>query len=89
MASASVNMHGQITLPVEIRRNLGIAPGSVLNIEQEDNGIMLKKAVLVEVEVLEKIRNLAKAEKWTRKKMVETCRKIGREVYKSEYPEDV
>ena len=87
MTSASVNTHGQITLPAEIRKKFGITEGSVLSIEEEGNEIVLKKAVLVEEEVLKEIADLPKVKKLTNKKIVEMCRKIGRELYKQEFPE--
>ncbi|HIH20165.1 TPA: AbrB/MazE/SpoVT family DNA-binding domain-containing protein [Candidatus Micrarchaeota archaeon] len=89
MVSASVNVHGQVTLPAELRRKFGISEGSVLSIEAENNGIMLKKAFVVEEAVLKEIAAWAKSKKLTRKKIVEASRRIGRQLYKSEYPEDV
>jgi len=38
---AKVTSKGQITVPVEVRRSLGIKPGDHLRFEQQSNGIRL------------------------------------------------
>jgi AbrB family looped-hinge helix DNA binding protein len=36
---ATITSKGQITVPVEIRRTLGVKPGDKLRFEQQENGI--------------------------------------------------
>lgn len=49
--SVTVSPRGQITLPAEIRRRLGIQPGGVVVLEEIEAGIMLRPAVVLELEV--------------------------------------
>ena len=44
IAHSKVTAQGQISVPAEIRRKLGIGPGSVLEWEEEDNRIVVRRA---------------------------------------------
>ena len=44
IAHSKVTAQGQISVPVDIRRKLGIGPGSVLEWEEEDNKIVVRRA---------------------------------------------
>jgi AbrB family looped-hinge helix DNA binding protein len=48
---------GQITVPVEIRRSLGLKPGRKLNISLNGNDIVIQKPA-----ALDEVRQLLKAE---------------------------
>ncbi|HLC48293.1 MAG TPA: AbrB/MazE/SpoVT family DNA-binding domain-containing protein [Candidatus Norongarragalinales archaeon] len=85
MELVTVNQHGQITLPATERKKFGIKAGSSLSIEPRKDGLFLKKATLVEDEVLEKIRRIADAKGITQKDIIRMCREVGRQIYKEEY----
>ena len=42
MKIAHVSERGQITIPAEVRRRLGLGPGAKLEIEVQDNAIILR-----------------------------------------------
>lgn len=44
IAHSKVTSQGQISVPVEIRRKLGIGPGSVLEWDEEAGKIVLRRA---------------------------------------------
>jgi AbrB family looped-hinge helix DNA binding protein len=44
IAHSRVTAQGQISIPVDIRRKLGIGPGSVLEWEEEGDKIVLRRA---------------------------------------------
>jgi len=44
LAQSKVTAQGQISVPVEVRRKLGIGPGSVLEWEDEGNAVVVRKA---------------------------------------------
>jgi AbrB family looped-hinge helix DNA binding protein len=44
LAQSKVTAQGQISLPVEIRRKLGIGPGSVLEWDEEGDAVIVRKA---------------------------------------------
>lgn len=45
MATAKITSKGQITLPKEVRRRLGIGPGDEVDFIEEDGVYVLKKRV--------------------------------------------
>ena len=44
LPQSKVTAQGQISVPAEIRRRLGIGPGSVLEWEQDGERVMVRKA---------------------------------------------
>lgn len=44
IAQSKVTAQGQISVPAEVRRKLGIGPGSTLEWEEEDDRIVLRRA---------------------------------------------
>ncbi|MDR1470778.1 MAG: AbrB/MazE/SpoVT family DNA-binding domain-containing protein [Spirochaetaceae bacterium] len=57
MRYVTMTEKGQITVPVEIRRSLGLKPGKKLNISLKGDDIVIQKSV-----TLEEVRQLLKAE---------------------------
>ena len=47
----TVSSRGQITLPAEMRRHLGIEPGGAVIVEDFDGELRLKPAAVLEVEL--------------------------------------
>ncbi len=45
MPVAKVTSKGQITLPKEVRDNIGIGPGEEVEFQKEEDGYLLKKKV--------------------------------------------
>jgi antitoxin PrlF len=45
-----VSGRGQITLPVGMRKHLGLNPGSAVIVEERNGELMLKPAAVVEIE---------------------------------------
>ena len=46
-----VSSHGQITLPTEMRRHLGIEPGGAVIVEECGGELRVKPAAVLEVEI--------------------------------------
>ena len=44
LAQSKVTAQGRISVPVEVRRKLGIGPGSVLEWEEEGDAVVVRKA---------------------------------------------
>lgn len=44
IATSKVTAQGQISVPAEIRRKLGIGPGSILEWDQEGDSILVRRA---------------------------------------------
>jgi AbrB family looped-hinge helix DNA binding protein len=44
LSRSKVTSQGQISIPVEVRKKLGIAPGSILEWEEEGDKIVVRRA---------------------------------------------
>ena len=44
LASSRVTAQGQISVPAEVRRKLGLGPGSVLEWEEHGNEVLIRRA---------------------------------------------
>ncbi len=44
IAQSKVTAQGQISVPVEVRKKLGIGPGSVLEWHEQDGGMVVRRA---------------------------------------------
>jgi len=44
LASSKLTAQGQISVPAEIRRKLGLAPGSVLEWEEQGDHVLVRRA---------------------------------------------
>lgn len=44
IAHSKVTAQGQVSVPAEVRRRLGVGPGSVLEWDQEDERIVIRRA---------------------------------------------
>jgi AbrB family looped-hinge helix DNA binding protein len=44
LAHSKVTAQGQVSVPLEVRRKLGVGPGSVLEWDEEDEKIVVRRA---------------------------------------------
>jgi antitoxin PrlF len=44
IAQSKVTAQGQISVPAEVRRKLGVGPGSVLEWDQQDDQVIVRRA---------------------------------------------
>jgi AbrB family looped-hinge helix DNA binding protein len=44
IAQSKVTAQGQISVPVEVRKKLGIGPGSMLEWHEQDGGVVVRRA---------------------------------------------
>ncbi len=44
IAQSRITSQGQVSIPAEIRRRLGLAPGSVIEWEETQDGIVIRRA---------------------------------------------
>lgn len=44
MAQSKVTSQGQISVPLEVRRRLGVGPGSVLEWDQQGDSVVVRRA---------------------------------------------
>jgi len=51
VVAAAINSRGQLTLPANMRRQLGLMKGGHVSIEEKDGTLVLRPAAMVEVEM--------------------------------------
>ena len=44
LAQSKLTAQGQISVPAEVRRKLGVGPGSILEWEERDNEVVVRRA---------------------------------------------
>ena len=44
IAQSKVTAQGQISVPAEVRKKLGVGPGSILEWDEHDDGIVVRRA---------------------------------------------
>jgi antitoxin PrlF len=44
LAQSKVTAQGQISVPAEVRKKLGVGPGSVLEWHEQDGGVIVRRA---------------------------------------------
>lgn len=44
IAHSKLTAQGQISVPAEVRRKLGVGPGSVLEWDEQDDGVIVRRA---------------------------------------------
>lgn len=82
IARSKVTAQGQISVPAEVRRKLGIGPGSVLEWEQDGDKIVVRRAGAVTFEdIHDKIFRGRKPKKRTIEEMKEGIAQYIRDRY--------
>ena len=78
-----VTSKGQITLPVDIRKAIGITEDSYLVVEQVGDYVLMKKAEIRMKEIQTLLKSEAKRKKITKKELLETLEKSKKRAWKS------
>jgi AbrB family looped-hinge helix DNA binding protein len=76
-----VTSKGQITLPIEIRKAMGITQDSYLIVERVGKYMLMKKAEFRMKEIQEILLNDARKKKITRKELLKTLRRAQKRVW--------
>ena len=87
MELAKVTTSGQITIPVQIRKKLGIKEGDKVMFLEEGNRVMLLNSSQIALEKLQ-LAMEGEAEKASindEKDVVELCKNVRRELYDKRY----
>jgi len=80
-----VQEKGQVTIPLEIRRRLGIKKGDLVTFVETDKGILIQPAEVIVSAALEMIGESLKAKGVTLDELIERGRTIRAELIKEEY----
>jgi antitoxin PrlF len=87
MAALAVRVQekGQVTIPLEIRRRLGLKKGDLVTFVETDKGILIQPAEVIVSAALEMIGESLKAKEVTLDELIERGRTIRVELIKEEY----
>jgi len=80
-----VQEKGQVTIPLEIRRRLGIKKGDLVTFVETDKGILIQPAEVIVSAALEMIGESLKAKGVTLDELIERGRTIRAGLIKEEY----
>lgn len=84
-----VQEKGQVTLPVEVRKHLGMKKGDLVAVEETPDGVLITPQSLIATRELDKaldeIGAALKEQGLTLEEMIERGREIREELYKERY----
>ena len=83
--AARVQEKGQVTIPFEIRRRLGLKKGDLVAFVETDKGILIQPAEVIASAALEMIGESLKAKGVTLDELIERGRTIRAELIREEY----
>jgi bifunctional DNA-binding transcriptional regulator/antitoxin component of YhaV-PrlF toxin-antitoxin module len=78
IASSKLTAQGQISVPVEVRRKLGVGPGAVLEWDAEGENVVVRRAGRYTSEDLNRALFVATPKRQTLKQLREGIRKYVR-----------
>jgi antitoxin PrlF len=80
-----IQSHGQITLPADVRKRLGLKAGDLVAIKETPEGVLLIPRGIAAIKALEDIGIALKERGLTLEDMIESGREIREELYREQY----
>ena len=85
---ATVQKRGQVTIPIELRRKLGIEEGGVVAFVETNDGILISPKEVLAMEALDRIGKALKEQGITLDELIESGREIRGEIYREKFAKD-
>jgi antitoxin PrlF len=82
---ATVRKKGQITIPLEMRRQLGLEEGSVVAFVMTEDGILISPREVLTVQALDRIEQALSEQGISLDELIESGREIREELIEQEY----
>ena len=82
---ATVQKRGQVTIPIELRRKLGIEEGGVVAFTETENGVLISPREVLAMDALDQIGKALKDQDISLEELIESGRRIRGEMVKEEY----
>jgi AbrB family looped-hinge helix DNA binding protein len=76
---------GQVTLPVEVRRRLGLKKGDLVAVTETDDGILISPQQVVAMKALDRVGELLREQGVDLDEMITSGRQIRGELINEEY----
>jgi len=82
---ATVQKRGQVTIPIELRRKLGIEEGGVVAFIETEEGILISPREVLAMDALDRIGEALRKQGVTLEELIESGREIRGQVVEEEY----
>jgi len=82
---SKVQKKGQVTIPIEIRENLGLKEGDLVAFIPTEDGVLISPQSIVAMRSLEQIGHALKEQGITLEELIESGRDIRGELIKEKY----
>ena len=82
---ATVQKRGQVTIPIDLRRKLGIEEGGVVAFVETEGGILISPREVLTMEALDRIGQVLKEQGIALEDLVDEGREIRGQIVESEY----
>ena len=76
---------GQMTLPADIRKRLGLKKGDYVAVEETPDGVLFTPRAMAAIKALDNIGQALKEQGLTLEDMIESGREIREELYRERY----
>ncbi len=80
-----VQEKGQVTLPAEVRRRLGLKKGDLVAVEDTPEGVLITPQGVLALKALDEIGTALREQGLTLEDMIERGRAIREELYREKY----
>ncbi|MDP3988384.1 MAG: AbrB/MazE/SpoVT family DNA-binding domain-containing protein [Candidatus Levybacteria bacterium] len=82
MTLSAMQEKGQVTIPADIRKKLGLKKGDLIGFMETDEGIVITPLETVTTDSLDKIGKILKDKGITLQELIESSRKIRKNIVK-------
>ena len=81
----TVQKRGQVTIPIEMRRNLGIEEGSIVAFVQTDDGILISRREVIATDAMDRIGEALMERGISLEELIDSGREIRGQMVEKEY----
>lgn len=85
MTLSAMQEKGQVTIPVDIRKKLGLKKGDLVGFVETDKGVVITPLETVTTDSLDQIGKILKEKGITSEELIDSGRKIRRNLVKKDY----
>ena len=85
MKLGTVQKRGQVTLPIEMRRKLGIEEGGIVAFVQTDDGILISRREIIAIDALDRIGEALMERGISLEELIDSGREIRGQMVEKEY----
>jgi len=82
---AVVQKRGQVTIPIELRRKLGIEEGGIVAFIEAEDGVLISPREVLTVEALDRIGEALREQGISLEELIESGREIRDQIVEEEY----